>query len=68
MSIREPPRDKGRTLGRWPNVSKDGRVPMAQTPARGQFEFVDWTEDNHLRHSRFVALSDDKKATGVKRK
>jgi len=34
----------------------------------GQFEFVDWTEDNHLRHSRFVALSDDKKATGVKRK
>lgn len=31
----------------------------------GQFEFVEWTEDNHLRHSRFVALRDDKKATDL---
>jgi hypothetical protein len=22
----------------------------------GQFEFVEWTPDKHLRHSRFVAL------------
>lgn len=26
----------------------------------GQFEFVEWTGDNHLRHARFVALRDDK--------
>jgi bifunctional non-homologous end joining protein LigD len=26
----------------------------------GQFEFVEWTPDNHLRHSRFIALRDDK--------
>jgi len=32
----------------------------------GQFEFVEWTEDNNLRHSRFVALRDDRKATDVK--
>jgi bifunctional non-homologous end joining protein LigD len=25
-----------------------------------QFEFVEWTPDNHLRHSRFIALRDDK--------
>jgi DNA ligase D-like protein (predicted ligase) len=25
----------------------------------GQFEFVEWTPDGHLRHSRFVALRDD---------
>jgi bifunctional non-homologous end joining protein LigD len=25
----------------------------------GQFEFVEWTPDGHLRHSRFVALPDD---------
>src|SRR5690348_11633432 len=25
-----------------------------------QIEFVEWTEDGHLRHSRFVALRDDK--------
>jgi bifunctional non-homologous end joining protein LigD len=29
----------------------------------GQFEFREWTPDNHLRHSRFVALRDDKKAS-----
>jgi len=26
----------------------------------GQFEYVEWTTDNHLRHSRFVALREDK--------
>jgi bifunctional non-homologous end joining protein LigD len=31
----------------------------------GQFEFVEWTPENHLRHSRFVALRDDKKAGDV---
>ena len=25
-----------------------------------QFEFVEWTPDNHLRHSRFVGLREDK--------
>jgi len=28
----------------------------------GQSEFVEWTPDRHLRHSRFVALQEDKKA------
>jgi bifunctional non-homologous end joining protein LigD len=32
-----------------------------------QFEFVEWTSDAHLRHSRFVELRDDKKAKDVKR-
>lgn len=27
----------------------------------GQFEFVEWTPDKHLRHSRFVALCKDSK-------
>lgn len=29
----------------------------------GQFEFVEWTPDGHLRHSRFIALRKDKKST-----
>jgi bifunctional non-homologous end joining protein LigD len=33
----------------------------------GQFEFLEWTPDNHLRHSRFVALREDKKAKDVRR-
>lgn len=34
----------------------------------GQFEFTEWTPDNHLRHSRFVALREDKKAKDITRK
>jgi ATP-dependent DNA ligase len=33
----------------------------------GQFEFVEWTEDAHLRHSRFVGLREDKPAKDVRR-
>ncbi len=33
----------------------------------GQFEFAEWTPDNHLRHSRFIALRDDKAAKQVRR-
>ena len=32
-----------------------------------QFEFVEWTSDQHLRHSRFMALREDKKAKDVRR-
>ncbi len=33
----------------------------------GQFEFVEWTADGHLRHSRFIGLREDKKAQEVRR-
>ena len=33
----------------------------------GQFEFLEWSSDNHLRHSRFIALREDKKAKDVVR-
>jgi bifunctional non-homologous end joining protein LigD len=33
----------------------------------GQFEFVEWTPDHHLRHSRFVVLREDKGAKSVRR-
>jgi DNA ligase D-like protein (predicted ligase) len=33
----------------------------------GQFEFVEWTSDGHLRHSRFMGLRKDKKAKDVGR-
>jgi len=33
----------------------------------GQFEFVEWTPDNHLRHTRFIGLRDDKPASEVGR-
>ena len=33
----------------------------------GQFEFVEWTPDNHLRHTRFSGLREDKPAREVRR-
>ncbi len=33
----------------------------------GQFEFAEWTPENHLRHSRFMGLREDKKAQSVVR-
>ena len=33
----------------------------------GRFEFVEWTPDDHLRHSRFVGVREDKKAKDVVR-
>jgi ATP-dependent DNA ligase len=38
-------------------------VPLAKADA----EFVDLTPDNHLRHSKFIALREDKKASEVRR-
>jgi ATP-dependent DNA ligase len=32
-----------------------------------RFEFVEWTEDGHLRHSRFVGLREDARASDVRR-
>ena len=33
----------------------------------GQFEYVEWTPDNHLRHSSFIALREDRDAFDVRR-
>jgi ATP-dependent DNA ligase len=33
----------------------------------GQFDLLEWTPDGHLRHSRFIALRDDKGPPQVRR-
>jgi DNA ligase D-like protein (predicted ligase) len=33
----------------------------------GQFEFLEWTGENHLRHTKFIALREDKPARDVRR-
>ncbi len=33
----------------------------------GEFEFLEWTAENHLRHSKFLAPREDKKARDVAR-
>ncbi len=56
--------------GRWGEgltASKMKECRWLKPVLVGQFEYVEWTPDNHLRHSRFVALRDDKPATAVRR-
>ena len=33
----------------------------------GQFEFLEWTGDNHLRHTKFIGLREDKVAREISR-
>jgi bifunctional non-homologous end joining protein LigD len=33
----------------------------------GQFQYVEWTPDAHLRHSRFIALREDRDPKEVHR-
>ena len=56
--------------GRWGaglTATKMAECRWLEPVLVGQFEFVEWTEDAHLRHSRFVALRDDKKGNTVRR-
>jgi ATP-dependent DNA ligase len=56
--------------GRWGQGLTKAKMAECQwlKPALvGQFEFLEWTGDNHLRHSKFVGLREDKKASDVVR-
>jgi bifunctional non-homologous end joining protein LigD len=56
--------------GRWGvglTAAKMGGCRWLNPLLVGQFEFVEWTEDGHLRHSRFMGLREDKKPKDVRR-
>ncbi len=56
--------------GRWGaglTATKMKECRWLQPELVGQFEFVEWTGDGHLRHTRFVALREDKDPKDVKR-
>jgi bifunctional non-homologous end joining protein LigD len=40
---------------------------LAKPQLVAQIEFVEWTPDGHLRHSKFVGLRDDKDPRSVAR-
>src|SRR4029453_8964818 len=72
---------KGLEIAECPFVSlpelKSGRWGQGLTAAKmkdctwlkpqlvAQIEFLEWTGENHLRHSKFVGLREDKKAKDV---
>lgn len=54
--------------GRWGQgltAAKMAECRWLKPALVGQFEFVEWTPDHHLRHSRFVALREDKNPRDV---
>jgi bifunctional non-homologous end joining protein LigD len=56
--------------GRWGQGLTAEKMPNCRwlKPALvGQFEFLEWTADNHLRHARFIGLREDKEPTDVRR-
>ena len=59
-----------RKAGRWGaglTAAKMAECRWLKPQLVGQFEFVEWTGDNHLRHSRFIGLREDKKLEEVRR-
>jgi bifunctional non-homologous end joining protein LigD len=61
------PEAKGGRWGAGLTLAKMADCCWVMPVLVGQFEFVEWTADSHLRHSRFMALRDDKKPTDVRR-
>lgn len=61
------PEAKGGRWGQGLTAAKMADVQWLKPVLVGQFEFVEWTPDNHLRHSKFVGLRDDKNAKDVVR-
>ena len=56
--------------GRWGQgltAAKMGECRWLKPVLVGQFEFLEWTPDNHLRHCKFIALREDKMATDIGR-
>jgi DNA ligase D-like protein (predicted ligase) len=61
------PEARGGRWGQGLTAAKMQECKWIKPVLVGQFEFTEWTPDNHLRHSRFVALREDKKPMEVRR-
>ena len=61
------PEAKGGRWGAGLTANKMADCRWLKPQLVGQFEFVEWTDGNHLRHTNFVSLRDDKKPKGVRR-
>jgi DNA ligase D-like protein (predicted ligase) len=61
------PEEKSGRWGQGLTKAKMAECVWLKPVLVGRFEFLEWTADNHLRHSKFVGLREDKKARDVKR-
>ena len=61
------PESKGGRWGQGLTKAKMAECVWLKPVFVAQIEFLEWTADNHLRHSEFVGLRDDKTAKDVQR-
>ena len=61
------PEPRGGRWGTGLTAAKMAECRWVKPELVGQFEFAEWTPDDHLRHSRFVALREDKSPRDVVR-
>lgn len=61
------PEARGGRWGEGLTAEKMAECRWLEPVLVGQFEFVEWTPDGHLRHARFIGLREDKTARDVRR-
>ena len=61
------PEAKGGRWGQGLTQAKMAACQWLKPVLVAQFEFLEWTSDTHLRHSKFIGLREDKKARDVVR-
>jgi ATP-dependent DNA ligase len=61
------PEKKGGRWGQGLTAEKMKECVWLKPRLVAQIEFLEWTADNHLRHSKFVGLREDKAARDVHR-
>jgi DNA ligase D-like protein (predicted ligase) len=61
------PEPRGGRWGQGLTKAKMAECVWLKPVLVAQIEFLEWTGENHLRHSRFVGLREDKKARDVER-
>ncbi len=54
-------------MGRRPTAKKMVLSLVLEPALVGQFEFLEWAGDGHLRHMRFIGLREDKEPKAVVR-
>ena len=59
------PETKKSRFGEELNAEKMKKAVWLKPEIVAQIEFLEWTDANHLRHSKFVGLREDKNARSV---
>jgi ATP-dependent DNA ligase len=67
MSVRESGGSEEWWMGPGLDEGKDGGLPVGEASAGRTVRILEWTGDNHFRHTRFIGLREDNNARDVGR-